>query len=245
MVGSGGTTDEPSPAPAPDAPSPAPPPDAAATREEPLDDATAVHPAVGPSGTTVMPAVPPPPGTGAETGRPVWSARAQVPQAASDDTAADGEGYYEEPPARGLVAPVLVGLAVVALLVAIGFGAWLVVRGLQGDTPTPPVGPTRPSATTPPATTTKPAPSPTVTTTTPAAVPVPDLRGQDYAAAANTLTGLGLKPQRVNESSTTVAAGKVIRTDPGGFVLSGTTITVVVSSGPPPSPSPSPSPKKS
>ena len=74
---------------------------------------------------------------------------------------------------------------------------------------------------------------------------MPDLRGQDYAAAANTLTGLGLKPQRVNESSTTVPAGKVIRTDPGGFVLSGTTITVVVSSGPPsPSPSPSPSPKK-
>ena len=35
---------------------------------------------------------------GAETGRPVWSARAQVPQAESDDTAADGEGYDEEPP---------------------------------------------------------------------------------------------------------------------------------------------------
>jgi serine/threonine-protein kinase len=77
---------------------------------------------------------------------------------------------------------------------------------------------------------------------------VPNLNGQDYAAAANTLTGLGLVPQRVNESSSTVPAGKVIRTDPnGGFALTGNTVTVVVSSGPPasPSPSPSPTPKKS
>jgi serine/threonine-protein kinase len=69
----------------------------------------------------------------------------------------------------------------------------------------------------------------------------------DYTTAANTLTALGLVPQRVNEPSTTVPAGVVIRSDPGGFVLSGSTITVVVSSGPPspsPSPSASPSPKK-
>jgi hypothetical protein len=237
------------------------------------DDATAVHPVasdpwaetappvepnprVGPSGTTIMPSVPPgPPPAGGPDSQPRWSARAQVPQPESDDTFADGEGYYEEPPGRGVATPILIGLAVLALLVAIGFGGWLVIRGLQGAAPTPPAGTTRPPATTPPATTapatTAPAttattkPSPTVTATTPAAVSVPNLSGQDYAAAANTLTGLGLVPQRVNEPSTTVAAGKVIRNDPnGGFELAGTTVTVVVSSGPPASPSPSPAPKK-
>ena len=256
----------------PEPPRPGPPPpglkDTAQTPAIGPDDATAVHPVasdpwaetappveptdprVGPSGTTIMPSVPgaPPPPGGPET-RPRWSARAQVPQAESDDTVADGEGYYEEePPGRALATPILVGLAIVALLVAIGFGGWLVIRGLQGATPTPPAGTTRPPATTPPPTTATTKPSPTVTTTTQAAVAVPNLNGQDYAAAANTLTGLGLVPQRVNESSSTVPAGKVIRTDPnGGFALTGNTVTVVVSSGPPasPSPSPSPTPKKS
>jgi hypothetical protein len=193
-----------------------------------------------------MPSVPPgpPPADGPET-RPRWSARAQVPQAPSDDTVAEGEGYYEEPPGRGMATPILVGLAVVGLLAAIGFGGWLVIRGLQGTSPTPPPATTQQPATTPPHSTATTKPSPTVTTTAQAAVPVPDLRLQDYTAAANTLTGLGLVPQRVNEPSTTVPAGKVIRTDPsGGFVLSGATVSVVVSSGPPASPSPSPSPKK-
>jgi hypothetical protein len=200
---------------------------------------------VGPSGTTVMPAVPPPsPGPEPPADTPRWSARAQVPQAESHDTMA--EGLYEEPPGRGLGTTLLIGGCVVLLLAAIAFGVWLVVRGLQGVTPTPPVEPTQPTATAPP-TTAPTKPSPTVTTTTPVAVPVPDLRGQDYTAAANTLTGLGLVPKRVNEPSTTVPAGKVIRTDPsGGFALSGANITVVVSSGSPtPSASSSPSPKKS
>jgi hypothetical protein len=204
---------------------------------------------VGPGGTTVMPAVPPAPGAGptAPVGTPRWSARAQVPQAPapSDDTMADG--MYEQPHRRAWAMPALIGVCVVLLLAAIGFGAWLVVRGLQGTTPSPSVGPTQPTATAPP-TTAPTKPSPTATTKSPVAVPVPDLRGQDYAAAANTLTGLGLVPKRVNEPSATVPAGKVIRTDPsGGFVLSGDDITVVVSSGSPtpsPSPSPSASPKK-
>jgi hypothetical protein len=240
-------------------------PDTAQTPAIGPDDATAVHPVasdpwaetappvgqdprVGPSGTTIMPSVPPgPPPAGGPDSRPRWSARAQVPQPESDDTVADGEGYYEEPPGRGVATPILIGLAILALLVAIGFGGWLVIRGLQGTVPTPPAGTTRPPATTPPATTATTKPSPTVTATTRAAVSVPNLSGQDYAAAANTLTGLGLVPQRVNEPSTTVPAGKVIRNDPnGGFALAGTTVTVVVSSGPPasPSPSPSPAPKK-
>jgi PASTA domain len=231
------------------------------------DDATAIHPTdpwaetaspieppdegprpVGPSGTTVMPAVPPPPpppgsGPTAPAGTPRWTARAQVPQAESHDTMA--EGLYEEPTGRGLGTTLIIGGCVVLLLAAIAFGVWLVVRGLMGVTPTPPVEPTQPTATAPPTTApTKPSPTPT----TPVAVPVPDLRGQDYNAAATTLTGLGLVPKRVNEPSTTVAAGKVIRTDPsGGFVLSGSNITVVVSSGSPTpsaSPSPSPAPKK-
>jgi hypothetical protein len=164
---------------------------------------------------------------------------------AGDATLAGEEYYVPERPGRGIGTPILVGLSVVALLAAIAFGVWLVLRGLEGGTPTPPVEPTRPSATTPPPSPTKTTPPPTPTATTPVAVPVPDLGGQDYAAAADTLTGLGLVPQRVNEPSTTVPAGKVIRVDPGGFVLKGRTVNVVVSSGPPPSPSPSPSPKKS
>jgi hypothetical protein len=260
------TAPEPSPEPEPSG-SGAGAPDLSETAEtQRIDrpDDTAIHPtapwaetapqiepgdqgprSVGPSGTTIMPAVPPPPpgpGPIAPSGPPRWSARAQVPQAESHDTMADG--LYEEPHRRGFSTPLLIGACVVVLLAAIAFGAWLVVRGLQAATPTPPVGPTQPSATAPP-TTAPTKPSPTPTATTPAAVPVPDLRGQDYTAAANTLTGLGLVPKRVNESSTTVSAGKVIRTDPsGGFVLSGSNVTVVVSSGgPTASPSPSPPPK--
>src|SRR5262245_41691028 len=111
------------------------------TREQPPGDATAVQPAAtdpwaetapepqppppaGPGGTSVMPAVPGPPG--ATPGAPRWSARAQVPQPDTQETvesAGYGGGYYEQPPGRRLGTPILIAVLVLLLLAAIAFGA--------------------------------------------------------------------------------------------------------------------------
>ncbi|WP_246150366.1 Stk1 family PASTA domain-containing Ser/Thr kinase [Agromyces intestinalis] len=62
---------------------------------------------------------------------------------------------------------------------------------------------------------------------------VPALAGQTWEAASAELEELGLVPAKVEESSDTVAAGSVVRTDPpaGEIVDVTTTIQVVVSTG--------------
>ncbi len=65
-------------------------------------------------------------------------------------------------------------------------------------------------------------------------VAVPALAGQDQTAAANALQALGLQPQIVPQNSATVAAGKVISTNPaaGTMVDKGSGVQLVVSTGP-------------
>jgi serine/threonine-protein kinase len=65
-------------------------------------------------------------------------------------------------------------------------------------------------------------------------VPVTDVTGFDQAAAANALGKAGFTVVKVTESSTTVAAGVVIRTEPAAGTLQekGSTVKLVVSSGP-------------
>jgi serine/threonine-protein kinase len=64
---------------------------------------------------------------------------------------------------------------------------------------------------------------------------VPDVRNKDADVAANELGQAGLKSTQQKETSDSVDEGKVIRTQPsqGTRVDRGSTVTMVVSSGPP------------
>jgi eukaryotic-like serine/threonine-protein kinase len=66
-------------------------------------------------------------------------------------------------------------------------------------------------------------------------VPVPNVNGLDVVSATSQLTGAGLAVKQSQEASERIPAGTVIRTDPGAgqTVDKGTTVTLVVSSGPP------------
>ena len=66
-------------------------------------------------------------------------------------------------------------------------------------------------------------------------VAVPDVRNKDVGVAANELGQAGFKTVQQQESSETVGEGKVIRTSPapGTPLERGSTVTLVVSSGPP------------
>jgi len=64
-------------------------------------------------------------------------------------------------------------------------------------------------------------------------VDVPDVVGKDATAAADDIVNAGLRVRTVNEPSTTIEKGKVIRTDPsaGASVDKGSAVTLSVSSG--------------
>lgn len=101
-----------------------------------------------------------------------------------------------------------------------------------------------------------PTPTPTLTeappeeTAAPQVVDVPNVVGKLEADAAATLDRLGLGVSVVTEPSDSVSNGRVIRMDPGGGqVPVGSTVTLVVSTGPkpqptqgPPTPQPTPTP---
>ncbi|MGZ4693695.1 MAG: Stk1 family PASTA domain-containing Ser/Thr kinase [Acidimicrobiales bacterium] len=69
----------------------------------------------------------------------------------------------------------------------------------------------------------------------PTTVEVPDVTGQSAATASATLVAAGFKVTAIDQSSTTVAVGKVISTNPdaGNQVAPGTTVKIYVSTGPP------------
>jgi len=177
------------------------------------------------------PAPAPDPAVGKESPPPPqrWAARASVPTS-RDDEEADWE--LAGPPGRGVLVPVLLGVLILLLLTLGAFGIWLGLRGPSeppGPTPTTPVAPTT-------ASTTPTRPPTTPPTTPPAAVTLEDYRGRPADDVIGALTGLGLVPQRVDEASAEVPAGRVIRTEPGpgAKVPPGGAVKVVVSSGPPP-----------
>ncbi len=74
-----------------------------------------------------------------------------------------------------------------------------------------------------------------VVSTGPASVGVPDVRNLTSAEAEHKLEQAHFKPNVQNRSSTTVASGKVISTEPsqGVPLLAGSPVTVFVSTGPP------------
>lgn len=99
-----------------------------------------------------------------------------------------------------------------------------------------------PSATPSAAPTVTPSQTPSVA---PAQVAVPDIRQNMLEADAQAAVfGAGLQPHVTTELSSTVGTGRVIRIDPvaGTVVATGSTVTLVVSAGPPPTQSPTPQP---
>ncbi len=65
---------------------------------------------------------------------------------------------------------------------------------------------------------------------------VPEVSGRDADEAANVLGQAGFRTSSRQESSTTVGAGKVIRTEPAAStpLAKGSTVVLIVSTGPPP-----------
>jgi membrane peptidoglycan carboxypeptidase len=103
-----------------------------------------------------------------------------------------------------------------------------------------------------PSPTATPSPEPTIETTEPSSVRVPSgLAGMRQADAIAALKSVGLEPVIVQQSDPEVSVGRVIAADPGAGtqVPVGSTVTLVVSSGPeptqepdPPEPTPDPTP---
>jgi len=64
--------------------------------------------------------------------------------------------------------------------------------------------------------------------------PIPSVAGQTYSSTSHPQRG-GLPEQRDQQTSTTVAAGQAIGTNPaaGADALKGTSVTVLISEGPP------------
>lgn len=71
-------------------------------------------------------------------------------------------------------------------------------------------------------------------------VPVPNVVGKEQSAAANILGQAGFDTSTQSTSSDTVATGSVIRTEPatGTPLAKGSTVTMIVSTGPPPTTAP-------
>jgi beta-lactam-binding protein with PASTA domain len=63
-------------------------------------------------------------------------------------------------------------------------------------------------------------------------VAIPDVRGLEAASAQTQLESLGFEVVVALETSATVAAGRVIRTEPGGEAPFGARVTLVVSQAP-------------
>jgi serine/threonine protein kinase/beta-lactam-binding protein with PASTA domain len=119
----------------------------------------------------------------------------------------DGDPPYEEEPARRRWPWVLL---VVLLLLGIGGVGWALSDRGSGGSGDP------------------------TTTSTPAAVPVPDLVNSTQADAEAQLEAVGLTASVTQAADDTVAAGNVISTDPqsGVPVAAGTVVALTVSTGP-------------
>jgi hypothetical protein len=218
------------------------------TRVQPPDDRTQVQPpAMDDDRTRVQPAdatsVMPPAEGGA-----AWSGRAEVraPQPVQTDyqQVTDWPVGPEAQRNDRWWMPILVGIIVLVLLAALGWGIYLIVQNSgKNDSPVPATTTSAPPAPTTAATTTEttqPTTEPTTTTPTPTpsttepttdAVAIPALRGLSVADAKAALQGVGITSTHVIYRTSDAEPDTVIDSDPeeGQEVPPDTRVTLVVS----------------
>ncbi|GIE96398.1 PASTA domain-containing protein [Paractinoplanes rishiriensis] len=202
----------------------------------PVDDRTRVN---RPDSTSVMP--PSDDDWAPSRANPVWSGRAEVRSSQPGRSSYDTDWQVGPVPQQRdrWWMPIVVGIIVLILLAALGWGIYLIVqnsggRPAPGPAPTVPVGTTgaTPSveATTPSAepTTTSPSPAPSTPEPTTVAT-VPALRGLALADARAALDRTGLKTRLIYRDSD-APPNTVIDSDPteGQEVPPDTTVTLVV-----------------
>jgi cytoskeletal protein RodZ len=182
-----------------------------------------------------------------------WSGRAEVRAPRPAQTTYQQEvdwpaGPGPQPPRDRWWMPIVVGIVVLVLLAALGWGIYLIVQnaGKNDNSPAPavttsaPPAPTTaattettepssaPTTTTP--TTTTPTPTPSTTEPTDDAVGIPALRGLSVADAKAALKGVGINSTRVIYRPSNGEPDTVIDSDPeeGQEVPPDTTVTLVV-----------------
>jgi PASTA domain len=223
-----------------------------ATRLEPRTDADRTLPQPGAAGDSTV--------VGGPVGRRPVDATSVLPPA-DDDSAWSGRAEVRAPqPAQTIYQeevdwpsgpepqqrdrwwlPIVVGIVVLVLLAALGWGIYLIVQnaGKSGNTPGPAVNTSAPPAPSTAATTQSAEPSsapttptPTVSTTEPTddAVAIPALRGLTVADAKAALTANGFSSTRVIYRPSSAQQDTVIDSDPeeGQEVPPDTTVTLVV-----------------
>ncbi|GIF24895.1 hypothetical protein BJ973_007154 [Actinoplanes tereljensis] len=231
-------------------------------RKPELDETQADGPAVDADPTTVTPradatSVMPPAAdddwAAPSRGNPVWSGRAEVRAPQPGRTSYDTDWQAGPPPVPSerdrWWMPIVVGIIVLILLAALGWGIYQIVQNSGDETPA--TTPTTSAATTAPtsAATTAPSTAPTVTTpeTTPQTteptqteVLVPALKGLALDDARDALNQTGLR-YRVLYRESTSPPGTVIDSDPaeGQEVPPDTRVTIVVSGTDPSAATPS------
>jgi hypothetical protein len=212
-----------------------------ATRVQPggIDDPTVADPGGRPpDATSVMPPV---------EGTPAWSGRAEVrpPQPARTEYQQVTDWPAAPPPQRGdrWWMPIVVGIVVLILLAALGWGVYLIVQNSGKDnSPAPAASTAAPPAPTTAATTgttapttepttTTPSPTPSTTEPTDDAVQIPALRGLTVADAKAALKGVGITSTHVIYRPSDAEPDTVIDSDPeeGQEVPPDTRVTLVVS----------------
>ena len=200
---------------------------------------TAVSPGARvPDATSVMPPV---------EGGQAWAGRAEV--RAPQPESIEYQQVTDWPAAPGRQRddrwwmPIVVGIVVLVLLAALGWGIYLIVRNAaKNDSPAPAVTSSAAPATTTAATTetnrpttepttTTPTTGPTTTEPTDDAVAIPALRGLSVAEAKAALQGVGITSTRVIYRPSDAEPDTVIDSDPeeGQEVPPDTRVTLVVS----------------
>jgi hypothetical protein len=202
-------------------------------------DPTVVSPGGRPvDATSVMPPA---------EGGPAWSGRAEVraPQPAGTEYQEVTDWPAAPGPERNdrWWMPIVVGIIVLILLAALGWGIYLIVQNsAKNDPPAPAVTTSAPpapttaatTATTEPTTeptTTEPSPTPSTTEPTTDAVEIPALRGLSVADAKAALRGVGITSTHVIYRASDGEPDTVIDSDPeeGQEVPPDTRVTLVVS----------------
>jgi hypothetical protein len=176
-------------------------------------------------------------------GGPAWSGRAEVraPQPVGTEYQEVTDWPVEPAPERNdrWWMPIVVGIVVLILLAALGWGIYLIVHNSAKDnSPAPAVTTSAPPAptttTTEPATeptTTEPSPTPSTTEPTTDAVEIPALRGLSVADAKAALQAVGITSTHVIYEAGDGEPDTVIDSDPeeGQEVPPDTRVTLVVS----------------